>query len=132
MHNANAAAATSSLSGSRRVIPPQDKLRKLVKEWDEDGDGLISFPEFIRALKTLNIFTTKKDALALFAMVDNDNSGQISYEELLQVISCLVVCIYVHTQTHIASEESTHRSAVDRAHLFLSSLRAPFNRPSSN
>lgn len=31
---------------------PQDKLRKLVKEWDEDGDGLISFPEFIRALKT--------------------------------------------------------------------------------
>ena len=52
MHNANAAAATSSLSGSRRVIPPQDKLRKLVKEWDEDGDGLISFPEFIRALKT--------------------------------------------------------------------------------
>lgn len=64
----------------------KDKLRKLVKEWDEDGDGLISFPEFIRALKTLNIFTTKKDALALFAMVDNDNSGQISYEELLQVL----------------------------------------------
>ena len=52
MHNANAAAGTSSLSGSRRVIPPQDKLRKLVKEWDKDGDGLISFPEFTRALKT--------------------------------------------------------------------------------
>ena len=55
----------------------------LFKSWDADGDGLVSKGEFARALTLLGVDdATADDMDELFDVLDDDGSGEISYQEL--------------------------------------------------
>ena len=54
----------------------------LFREWDDDGDGLVTLDEFRRALPALGLLIDRADAEELFHSFDSDLSGEISYEEL--------------------------------------------------
>ena len=50
--------------------------------WDGDGDGTISYKEFVRAMRMLGVTSVADEAKALFNSFDQDSSGTISYGEL--------------------------------------------------
>lgn len=50
--------------------------------WDEDGDGLVSKPEFRRALPMLGLHATAEAIDGLFDTFDRDGGGQIDFREL--------------------------------------------------
>ena len=54
----------------------------IFREWDDDGDGVISRQEFRKALPVLGIGADRSDANALFDLLDDDKSGFIDYKEL--------------------------------------------------
>ena len=54
----------------------------LFREWDDDASGTVDRREFRQALPLLGLNVSKQTADALFTAFDEDNSGEISYEEL--------------------------------------------------
>ena len=54
----------------------------LFREWDDDGNGLVSKVEFRRALPMLGLKVDRMIAEQLFDSFDEDRSGEISYDEL--------------------------------------------------
>lgn len=58
------------------------KVIDLFRDWDDDGNGLVSKLEFRRALPMLGLKVERSVAEALFDTFDEDLSGEISYEEL--------------------------------------------------
>ena len=65
------------VANSARVID-------LFREWDEDGNGMVSKDEFLRALPLLGLQVKAKDAETLFRSFDPDGSGSIELKELQQ------------------------------------------------
>eukprot|EP00928_Gymnodinium_smaydae_P033970 TRINITY_DN24187_c0_g1_i2.p1 TRINITY_DN24187_c0_g1~~TRINITY_DN24187_c0_g1_i2.p1 ORF type:complete len:497 (-),score=90.34 TRINITY_DN24187_c0_g1_i2:97-1587(-) len=66
-------------------------LRKLFDEFDKDGSGTISFPEFQDYLKMRHVQAYFKslgldatDAIMLFLILDADGTGEISLNEFVQ------------------------------------------------
>ena len=57
--------------------PPQD----LFREWDNDGDGVVSLNEFLRAMPLLGIHADKKEVTELFEALDHDSDGVIAFRE---------------------------------------------------
>ena len=70
------------------------KVSALFREWDADGDGLISRDEMRRAMKRLGLggsSPSEKEAVqealaSLFAAIDTDGSGAISLRELERAV----------------------------------------------
>ena len=58
----------------------------LLRGWDKDGDGIVSKPEFVKALKTLGFKFELETAAQLFAEFDADGSGEIDLKELKRKI----------------------------------------------
>jgi Ca2+-binding EF-hand superfamily protein len=54
----------------------------IFREWDDDGDGVISRAEFRKALPVLGVAVDRADCNALFDLLDDDSSGFIDYKEL--------------------------------------------------
>ena len=54
----------------------------LFRDWDENGDGLISQKEFYQAMAPLGLDVSREEALELFDQFDPDGSGTIEYKEL--------------------------------------------------
>ena len=63
----------------------------LLRDWDEDGNGLVDRDEFFKALPVLGIFVSKADADELFGLFDTDGSGTIDYRELNRLLRRRVV-----------------------------------------
>lgn len=59
----------------------------LFQQFDTDGDGLLSFPEFITMLTLLSIPIT--DVQTIFDVVDLDSSGTIDVDEFFSVMELL-------------------------------------------
>lgn len=86
------AMSVSTTSGSTRKVSrkdadrtgSQDEFFKLV---DADGDGFISFPEYIFFVTLLSIPVDDFDVA--FRMIDLDGNGTIEREEFLQVYSVM-------------------------------------------
>jgi Ca2+-binding EF-hand superfamily protein len=57
------------------------------KMFDEDGDGLISFSEYLMIVTFLAI--PLEDVETIFSMFDEDNNGDISLEEFRRVTGAL-------------------------------------------
>ena len=55
---------------------------KIFQAWDEDKNQTISKDEFRQALPVLGIAVDRKDADALFDLLDIDASGEVDYNEL--------------------------------------------------
>ena len=65
----------------------KDYARALIKKWDTDLDGIISFAELCDGLKSLNITLTLKDRMALMKRMDLNSDGQISDIEVYRAMS---------------------------------------------
>ena len=62
------------------------RVTDLFREWDEDGNGLISAKEFRRALGVLGLDKQPEAIRTLFMTIDRDGSGEISITELTKAI----------------------------------------------
>ena len=83
--------------------PSNDKLQQLIQTVDKDGDGSIDYEEFIAGCDTIlgsdnnsSSSSTNEDTLDLidmFHMLDADGSGDISVDELSNMLSTAGVAI---------------------------------------
>ena len=73
-----------SVAHQLRGVLKENSVRivDLFRDWDEDGDGTISRPEFAKVMPVLGIKVSKQDMDELFNMFDPDGSGLIDYSEL--------------------------------------------------
>ncbi|BDA50970.1 Calcium uptake protein 1, mitochondrial [Coccomyxa sp. Obi] len=82
---------SGALRGDRRVQSPliSDTMKSsdFFKQFDADGDGYISFSEYLMIVTFLAI--PLEDVETIFAMFDDDDSGAISLEEFLRVTTAL-------------------------------------------
>ena len=69
-------------------IPAVDnEVKSLMKSMDRNGDGTIQFSEFAKTMGgTYYGEKSKEDIVAAFRKYDTDNSGQITADELYQVM----------------------------------------------
>ena len=65
------------------------RLLQLFAVWDTDGDGTIGPREFERALIALGLVPSRDDARKLFELLDQDESGAVSVEELIRLKSAI-------------------------------------------
>ena len=79
---------TSSLSVQQQLaeILTKEAVRviDLFREWDEDGNGVVSRKEFRKAMPLLGLQVPRPDVDALFDSWDPDGSGELSLRELSQ------------------------------------------------
>lgn len=61
-----------------RLFPKKVELQALMKYYDIDGDGNISYEEFIRGLRDELTERRRKMVEKAFNMLDRDGSGQIN------------------------------------------------------
>ena len=56
---------------------------------DEDGDGTLSKREVIKLVSSMNVHMSRKDIIALYAQVDEDNSDSLNFEEFCTFMDLL-------------------------------------------
>lgn len=61
-------------------------LRQQFRQLDEDCSGSLSFQEFTKAIKGMNIDVPEIDIKNAFKAFDLNNNGQIEYDEFVKVI----------------------------------------------
>ena len=71
---------------------------------DDDNNKSLSFGEFKKALREMNMQLVDNELHQLFNHFDTDNSGSVDFEEFIQGIrvSCCVWS-FVHVRTRIRS-----------------------------
>ena len=72
----------ASLSDSQRAM-----AEEAFKMFDKDGGGSISVEELGQALRALGQDASEEELSRILAVVDADGSGQIEFEEFLQLIN---------------------------------------------
>jgi len=65
----------------------QEYAIDLMRKLDTNGDGVISFGEFTKGLRNLNIFVTDHEEHALMRHFDHDKDGKISMEEFYNTLA---------------------------------------------
>ena len=63
-----------------------EKLRVMLRWWDLDSSGLVSFPQFHGALQRFGLVLDDATTHALFALFDSAGSGNINYNEFVAVL----------------------------------------------
>ena len=82
-------ASLSDITNNLVVLLAANRSRviDLFKAWDTDSDGLISKPEFRRAMDALGLDAADDDIDAIFEHLDADGNGNISFRELHRELS---------------------------------------------
>ena len=62
------------------------RVMDLFREFDENGDGVLSQQEFTRAMPLLGIHAPKKEVEELYHSIDTDRDGYITFRELNRVL----------------------------------------------
>jgi len=63
-----------------------EQLIYIFQEFDVSGDGLLDWHEFKAALETLELHLPVKEKRKLFALLDSDDEGSVSYTEFAMAI----------------------------------------------
>jgi Ca2+-binding EF-hand superfamily protein len=74
-------------SGAEDYGSMKDYVKFLIKRFDYDGDGIITFNELCEGIKSIHIFLTLKERQALMRALDLNYDGELSQEELYKVLS---------------------------------------------
>jgi calmodulin/calcium-binding protein CML/plastin-2 len=61
----------------------QAELREDFEYFDDDGDGLLQFSEFVSFLDGLGADMSTNECRVGFAEIDSDQDGMIEYDEFL-------------------------------------------------
>lgn len=64
----------------------EEEVNAMLKEMDEDGDGTISWEEFLEATAERQMIQYQQTIWETFCELDNDGSGEISVEELKKIM----------------------------------------------
>jgi Ca2+-binding EF-hand superfamily protein len=76
-------ASERGLARLRKLVASSwSRVRDVFATWDENGDGRISKPEWIRVLSGLRLSVSRDEASAFFDELDVDGSGSLEYNEL--------------------------------------------------
>jgi Ca2+-binding EF-hand superfamily protein len=65
----------------------KDYAKHLIRKWDKDSDGIITFSELCDGIYKLNIMISQPDKRALMDLLDIDRDGKITETELFRVLS---------------------------------------------
>ena len=65
----------------------KDYCKHLIRKFDRDNDGIITFNELCDGLQKLNIMVTIQDKKSLMERLDLDRDGKITENELFRVLS---------------------------------------------
>lgn len=65
----------------------KDYARQIIKRFDQDGDGVISFKELTDGCKTMNIYLTPLEKEGLMRKLDVNQDGSIQEKELYRALS---------------------------------------------
>lgn len=65
----------------------KDYARSLIKKFDRDSDGIISFNELCDGLTKMSINVSQSDKKGLMDLLDIDRDGKITENELFRVLS---------------------------------------------
>jgi Ca2+-binding EF-hand superfamily protein len=74
-------------SGAEEYSSMRDYCKALIRKFDYDNDGIITFKELCDGVKSMNIVLTLKERQALMSALDLNQDGQLSNEELYEVLS---------------------------------------------
>eukprot|EP01036_Dinobryon_divergens_P024109 gene24108-32526_t len=78
------------------------EFREIFNLVDKDGGGSISKVELGELMETLGIEATQEDIEAMIAEVDKEGSGEINFEEFVEVMSRKVNSTYTADQVKVA------------------------------
>ncbi len=59
-------------SGAEDVQNMKDYSKKLIKKFDRNSDGIISFKELVDGLKTMNIYLSQREREGLMKKLDTN------------------------------------------------------------
>lgn len=62
---------------------PRDTLRLMLKHYDMDGSGNLSYSEFFKALEALGVYLEDSIGQALFKKFDKNGNGSVCYTEFV-------------------------------------------------
>lgn len=65
----------------------REYVRFLIKKFDFDNDGLVTFNELCDGIKSLNIHLNLKERQALMKALDTNSDGELTADELFNVLS---------------------------------------------
>ncbi len=74
----------SGATGSSNL---RDYVKDLVRKFDRNGDGLLTFEELSDGLAKIHIYLNQREIQAMMQKIDLDRDGEISGEELLTAIN---------------------------------------------
>lgn len=74
-------------AGAEEHSNMKEYVRFLIKKFDFDNDGIITFNELCDGIRALHIFLTLKERQALMKALDLNNDGELSADELYNVLS---------------------------------------------
>ena len=74
-------------SGAEDFPNMKEYVKFLIRKFDENSDGIISFEELANGMKHLHIPLTLKEKLALMKKLDLNRDGEISADELYKTLS---------------------------------------------
>lgn len=74
-------------SGSDDYPSMKDYVRVLMRSFDSDSDGYISFDELVSGLRSFKINLTTQEKQALMRRLDFNQDGEISEDEIYKVLA---------------------------------------------
>ena len=91
----------------------KEYAKHLIRKFDRDNDGIITFQELCDGLLKLNIVISSQDKNALMERLDIDRDGRITHSELIRVLSGDTKEIVESTIRKIAAGASGYNSLSD-------------------
>ena len=68
-------------------------MRLIFTPFDEDGNGILDFEEFLLILCTFASYTRAETLMYLFKIFDTDNGGSIDRAEFVRLVCPLILCM---------------------------------------